>query len=49
MMIKSISCAEKGVVTLLQGVKHNYQDGDIIEIDKVEGMQHKSQIGKSIN
>jgi len=30
-------------------VKHNYQDGDIIVIDKVEGMAHKSIIGKSIN
>ena len=30
-------------------MKHNYQDGDIIVIDKVEGMAHKTQLGKSIN
>jgi hypothetical protein len=29
-MIKSISNEEKGIVTLLPGVKHPYEDGDII-------------------
>lgn len=40
-MIKSITCEEKGVVTLLDGVKHPYQDGDYIVLNKVKGMSIK--------
>lgn len=42
-MIKEISCNSEGIVKLLDGVKHPYQDGDFIVIDKVEGMKEKSQ------
>lgn len=38
-MIKNISIAEKGIVTLLPGVKHPYQDGEVILIKSVEGME----------
>jgi Ubiquitin-activating enzyme E1 FCCH domain len=37
-MIKSISNAEKGVVTLLTGVKHPYEDGELVVISEIEGM-----------
>ena len=37
-MIKNISCEEDGVVTLLDGVKHPYEDGDYVVINNVEGM-----------
>lgn len=37
-MIESISIAEKGVVTLLKGSKHPYEDGDVVTISKVDGM-----------
>ena len=38
-MIESISIEEKGVVKLLEGVKHNFEDGDTICITKVDGMK----------
>lgn len=37
-MIESITNAEKGVVTLLKGSKHPYEDGDVVTISKVDGM-----------
>jgi hypothetical protein len=37
-MIKEITCEKNGVVKLLDGVKHQYQDGDYVVINKVEGM-----------
>lgn len=40
-MIKNIS--EDGVVTLLDGIKHPYEDGDYIVLQKVEGMQFKNE------
>jgi hypothetical protein len=38
-IIKSISCEEEGLVTLLEGMKHPYQDGDYIVFSRVEGME----------
>lgn len=37
-MIKNISTGEKGVVTLLDGAKHPYEDGEVVIIKGVEGM-----------
>jgi len=37
-MIESITNAERGVVTLLKGSKHPYEDGDVVTINKVDGM-----------
>ena len=38
-LIKEITCEEEGIVTLLDGIKHTYQDGDYIVFSKVEGME----------
>lgn len=38
-IIKSISNEEEGLVTLLDGVKHPYQDGDFVVLSLVEGME----------
>jgi hypothetical protein len=38
-IIKTISNEEEGVVTLLDGLKHPYQDGDFVVLSKVEGME----------
>jgi hypothetical protein len=38
-MIKNISNEEEGLVTLLDGVKHPYQDGDYVVLSKVVGME----------
>lgn len=40
-MIKSITSAANGVVTLLDGAKHPFEDGEVIHIRNVEGMTHK--------
>lgn len=37
-MIKNITNEEEGLVTLLDGLKHPYQDGDYIVLSRVEGM-----------
>jgi len=37
--IKSISCDEKGLVELLDGSKHNLEDGDEVHFVEVSGMQ----------
>ncbi len=37
------------VVTLLQGFKHKYQDGDVVKIKEVKGMLSKKDAEKSIN
>lgn len=37
-IIKSISNEEEGLVTLLDGVKHPYEDGDCVVLNLVEGM-----------
>ena len=39
MMIEKISNEKKAKVKLLQGVKHNLQDGDVVMIYGVEGME----------
>ena len=38
-MIKSITNEEEGVVTLLEGMKHPYQDGDYVVFSRVKGME----------
>jgi len=38
-MIYDITCDEKGLITLLPGMKHPYVDGDRIVITGVEGME----------
>lgn len=38
-IVKSISCAQQGLVTLLDGIKHPYQDGDYVVFSKVQGME----------
>jgi len=38
-MIKSISNEEKGVVKLLDGAKHPYEDGEVVIFQGVEGME----------
>jgi hypothetical protein len=40
-MIKEITNEEKGLVTLLDGFKHNLCDGDEVIFQKVEGMVKK--------
>lgn len=41
MIIKDITNEEEGLVTLLDGVKHPYQDGDYVVLSRVEGMEEK--------
>jgi hypothetical protein len=48
-MIKDIECSERGIVTLLDGAKHSYEDGEAIVINHVEGMKLKEDANKSIN
>lgn len=38
-MIKSITTAEEGVVTLLEGAKHKFEDGDTVIFTGVDGME----------
>lgn len=38
-MIKSISCSERGVVTLLPGGKHPYEDGEHVVFSEIQGME----------
>ena len=49
-MIDQITCEENGKVTLLEGVKHTFEDGDTIVMRNVEGMrlldEHKKQISE---
>lgn len=40
-IIKSITNATNGVVTLLDGAKHPYEDGEVVHLKNVEGMAHK--------
>lgn len=39
-MIKSITNEERGIVTLLEGAKHPYEDGEVVVINNVNGMQN---------
>lgn len=46
-MIKNISQGEKGVVTLLTGAKHPFEDGEHVVFSEVQGMEIiKTQEGK---
>jgi hypothetical protein len=38
-LIDKISTDKEGVVKLLDGIKHPYQDGDYVVFTKVEGME----------
>lgn len=42
-MVKNISNDEEGVVTLLDGLKHPYEDGDSVLINGVEGMEKNKE------
>lgn len=48
-MIKSITNEEKGKVTLLEGAKHPYEDGEVIVLNNVNGMENLKDNKKSIN
>lgn len=48
-MIKSISNEEKGKVILLEGAKHPYEDGEVIVLNNVNGMESLKDNKKSIN
>lgn len=48
-IIQNISNEEEGIVKLLDGVKHPYEDGDSIVITQVEGMEDLKDQEKSIN
>lgn len=48
-MIKDISCEQEGVVTLLEGIKHKFEDGDQVEFKEVVGMKTINQGEDSIN
>jgi ubiquitin-activating enzyme E1 len=48
-MIKDIECSERGLVTLLDGAKHPYEDGEAVVISQIEGMKLKEDGNKSIN
>jgi hypothetical protein len=37
------------VVTLIDGTKHSFEDGEVVLIRNVEGMYHKEDKSKSIN
>ncbi|KAL4506801.1 hypothetical protein ABPG72_001222 [Tetrahymena utriculariae] len=45
-MIKNITNAEKGVVTLLPGVKHPFEDGEHVIFSEVLGMELQQEKGK---
>jgi hypothetical protein len=38
-MIKNISCAEEGLVELLQNAKHKFEDGDEVLFNGISGME----------
>ena len=42
-IIKDITCAQVGVVTLMDGVKNPFEDGEAVLIKNVEGMKHKEE------
>ena len=48
-MIKNIETSENGLVTLLDGAKHPYEDGEAIVINQIQGMELKEDKSKSIN
>jgi hypothetical protein len=48
-MLSNIEVSEQGLVTLLEGAKHPFEDGEAVIINHVEGMQHIESKEKSIN
>lgn len=48
-MIQSITNEEKGLVTLLPGYKHGFEDGDKVEIKEVKAMKLLEKPEESIN
>jgi len=49
LIIKNITNEPQGLVTLEEGFRHPFQDGDEVLIDKVEGMLAESPEESSIN
>ncbi len=49
MFVKEITNDEKGIVTLLDGVKNPFEDGEAVLIRNIEGMKLKDDNAKSIN
>jgi hypothetical protein len=43
-IIKSISTEEEGLVTLHDGVKHPYEDGDFVVLSLVDGMEVAQEV-----
>ena len=41
-IIQSITSEENGLVTVLKNMRHPYEDGDVVTINKVEGMNQKA-------
>ena len=39
-MLGNIDISEQGLVTLLEGAKHPFEDGETVYINHVEGMNH---------
>ena len=48
-MLEDISNAENGVVKLLKGQTHPYEDGETVRISGIKGMKNKEDGSKSIN
>ena len=48
-MIKHISQEEKGKVTLLDGTKHPFEDGEVVVIKEVSGMRNLKDENQSLN
>lgn len=48
-MIENITNEEEGVVTLLNGQRHSYEDGEAVRISEIKGMSRKNVEGESIN
>jgi hypothetical protein len=47
--IEKITNEEEGVVTLMPNQKHVYEDGEMVKISNVKGMELKDPPGSSIN
>jgi hypothetical protein len=39
-MLGNIDISDQGLVTLLEGAKHPFEDGEAVYISHVEGMNH---------
>lgn len=49
MLVEDISIGEKGIVKIVKGYRHPYEDGDTVRITGVKGMKSLSKEGQSIN